>query len=223
MTGVEWAIWATVAVLGAVYLLGAAVAAVFAADTRAGVSSSALPEAADSRVGDLPAPAEAVAAGRGLALFAGVCAAFTLALALSTYTAARPWQFATAGAAMLALLVVSHLVLGATPVRTNNLLRRMLAPVARLLASSVRISPINRVMNHGLRPAVTAESPAGDVTAALAQNLERLERTSLEGDNGELRMIKAVLSMDTARVREIMRPRVDMVTARADARPEQLT
>jgi CBS domain containing-hemolysin-like protein len=67
-----------------------------------------------------------------------------------------------------------------------------------------------------------AGSSATDVTAALAQNLERLEQTGLDDDSGELRMIKAVLSMDTARVREIMRPRVDMVTARADSTPGQL-
>jgi CBS domain containing-hemolysin-like protein len=61
-----------------------------------------------------------------------------------------------------------------------------------------------------------------DVTAALATSLEHLERSGADGEHGELRMIKAVLSMDTARVREIMRPRVDMVTARADSTTEQL-
>lgn len=229
MTGAEWAVWAAFAVLAAIYLVSAAVAALFAVNTRPDASTAAPPGGADSLpllppgAAEAAETAEAVAAGRGLALFAGIGAAFTLAVALSRFTSAQAWQYAAAAATMLALLVVLHLLLGATPVRRSSQLRRLLAPAATLLARSARVLPIERVLNPGRRPAVAADSPPADVTAALAQNLERLERTGLEGDNGELRMIKAVLSMDTARVREIMRPRVDMVTARADASPEQLT
>lgn len=223
MTGVELAVWAALAVLAAIYLVGAAVAAVFAVSARPDVPTAAPPGGADSHPPETAGTAETVAAGRGLALLAGIGAAFTVAVALSRFTSARAWQYAVAAAAMIALLVAVQLFLGATPVRRNRQLRRLLSPAAGLLALSIRVLPIERVLNPGQRPVVTAGSPPGDVTAALAQNLERLERTGLEGDHGELRMIKAVLSMDTARVREIMRPRVDMVTARADASPEQLT
>jgi CBS domain containing-hemolysin-like protein len=220
MTGVEFAVWALAAVLGAVYLLGATMAAAFAADPPAGGSSDAPPDAAGDHAGGLPVAAEAVAAGRGLALLAGTYAAFALAVATSRFTSAQPWQLATAAAAMLALLAALHLGLAALPARLNSQLRRLLAPAAMILVRTVRIPPIDRVLKPGPRPAATTAPPSGDVTAVLAQDLER---TGPDGDSGELRMIKAVLSMDTARVREIMRPRVDMVTARADASPEQLT
>jgi CBS domain containing-hemolysin-like protein len=229
MTGFEWAVWAALAVLAAIYLVGAAVAAVFAVNTRPDASTAAAPGGADSLpllppgAAETAETAEAVAAGRGLALLAGIGAAFTLAVALSRFTSAQAWQYVAGAAAMIALLVAVQVFLGATTVRRSSQLRRLLTSAARLLAGSARVLSIERVLNPGRRPVVTAGSPPEDVTAALAQNLERLERTGLEGDNGELRMIKAVLSMDTARVREIMRPRVDMVTAGADASPEQLT
>jgi CBS domain containing-hemolysin-like protein len=98
--------------------------------------------------------------------------------------------------------------------------RSLIAPIRRLLAPLARLPVVSALRP---RPGATGTAPVPPsplaVTAALA---ESIEQSRLDGDSGELRMIKAVLSMDTARVREIMRPRVDMVTARADASAEQL-
>ncbi|MBI4219856.1 MAG: HlyC/CorC family transporter [Chloroflexi bacterium] len=68
-------------------------------------------------------------------------------------------------------------------------------------------------------PAAPPAAPG--VPAALAADLHRLQQTGVDGESGELRMVRAVLSMDTARVREIMRPRVDMVAIRSDATPQE--
>lgn len=52
---------------------------------------------------------------------------------------------------------------------------------------------------------------------ALQESLSVLQAAGISTGPGEARMIRAILDMDTARVREVMRPRVDMIAAPADS------
>ena len=54
----------------------------------------------------------------------------------------------------------------------------------------------------------------------LEDNLDLLEAVGIKTREGELRMIRGVLRMDSVRVREVMRPRVDMVVSPVEAEPD---
>ena len=85
------------------------------------------------------------------------------------------------------------------------------------------VLPIGRLL-HGIcslplvRGVITPTSGAEQVDPkseddALDDGLSLLEAAGVSADPGELEMIRAVLRLDRARVREIMQPRVDMVAA----------
>jgi CBS domain containing-hemolysin-like protein len=66
----------------------------------------------------------------------------------------------------------------------------------------------------------TYEEAAGEqASAVLKESLDYLEEAQIPPGQEELRMIRGILRMDTVKVREIMRPRVDMVAAPVDAEP----
>ena len=57
----------------------------------------------------------------------------------------------------------------------------------------------------------------------MLESLDRLEAAQIPEGQEELRMIRGVLRMDTVKVREIMRPRVDMVAATVNSDLEAVT
>lgn len=69
---------------------------------------------------------------------------------------------------------------------------------------------------------------AGDETAgqeaseALKESLDFLEESHIPAEESELRMIRGILRMDTVKVREIMQPRPDMITASVASSPEDV-
>jgi CBS domain containing-hemolysin-like protein len=69
---------------------------------------------------------------------------------------------------------------------------------------------------------------AGDETAgqeaseALQESLDLLEEAHIPAEASELQMIRGILRMDSVKVREIMRPRPDMVVAPAEAKPDDI-
>ncbi len=74
---------------------------------------------------------------------------------------------------------------------------------------------------------ITGRTP-GDVVAgqeaseALQESLDLLEVQHIPAGQSELQMIRGILRMDTVKVREIMRPRPDMVVAPVDAAPDEI-
>ena len=66
------------------------------------------------------------------------------------------------------------------------------------------------------------ETSGLEASEALKESLDLLEEDQIPADESELRMIRGILRMDTVKVREIMRPRPDMVIAPVDSRPEDL-
>jgi len=98
-----------------------------------------------------------------------------------------------------------------------------------------RLAPMNALLNltmaiPGLRaflsPGESRNGGADDedaVAAVLEENLDILEAAGVPVDQRELHMIRGILRMDRVRVREIMRPRVDMIVAPVDADPDAVT
>ena len=56
-----------------------------------------------------------------------------------------------------------------------------------------------------------------DMNATLQESLDYLEEAVIPEEAEELRMIRGVLRMDSVRVREIMVPRVDIVSISGNA------
>jgi CBS domain containing-hemolysin-like protein len=104
--------------------------------------------------------------------------------------------------------------------------RRLLGPVATALNYVSGFSwpswlgRISRLSPDGATPAA---SPGQAVSEALKENLDLLEEAGIPIEQRELRMIRGILRMDTVKVREVMRPRVDMVSAGADMVVDDLT
>lgn len=74
---------------------------------------------------------------------------------------------------------------------------------------------------------ITGRSPGDEVAEkeaneALKEGLDRLEDAQIPAMESELQMIRGILRMDTVKVREIMRPRPDMVIAPVTAPPDEI-
>ena len=107
--------------------------------------------------------------------------------------------------------------------RFRNRLRPAITPVAftlRICASLSGVSLMSSVIT-GRKPGAAASDE--EVSAALRESLDRLEAARIPEGQEELRMIRGVLRMDTVKVREIMRPRVDMVASAVDSDLEAIT
>ncbi|MCH7734878.1 MAG: HlyC/CorC family transporter [Chloroflexi bacterium] len=216
MTVEPWLAWLAFGTSIALYIAGAATAATFGpgplAWARAGNGSSSAAIAGEGlppNVARLNFGAIA-SASRTIAAISLISASFALAFALSTTSLSFSASLAIAGAAlasgMLALAaIVTRLEL---PGRTRT--RAAVLPVGRLLH---RICSLPYV-----RAVITTTSGADQLDPkseddALDDGLSLLEAAGVSADPGELEMIRAVLRLDRARVREIMQPRVDMVAA----------
>ncbi len=74
---------------------------------------------------------------------------------------------------------------------------------------------------------ITGRTPGDEVAGqeaseALKESLDLLEEQHIPAEESELQMIRGILRMDTVKVREIMRPRPDMVIAPVTAEPEEM-
>ena len=107
--------------------------------------------------------------------------------------------------------------------RFRDRLRPAITPVAftlKICASLSGVSLMSSVIT-GRKPGAAASDE--EVSAALRESLDRLEAARIPEGQEELRMIRGVLRMDTVKVREIMRPRVDMVASAVDSDLEAIT
>lgn len=74
---------------------------------------------------------------------------------------------------------------------------------------------------------ITGRTPGDEVAGqeaseALKESLDLLEEQHIPAEESELQMIRGILRMDTVKVREIMRPRPDMVIAPVSAPPDEM-
>ncbi|MBI4306114.1 MAG: hypothetical protein HY678_07315, partial [Chloroflexi bacterium] len=211
MTGEERAAWAALAAFGSINVTALVIAAILRVP-----DASRSQKANGHAARNVAQNARASAGATAIAFVAALGAAFSLAFALGARGGIAPWLVAVIGLAFAS--VVAGLYVGAGAIRLEGAVN-LAAPLVPLLARLTRLPGVERI-HAGPAPSI-APAAAQGVPATLAQDLDRLQQTGLNAESGELRMIRAVLSMDTARVREIMRPRVDMVAIRADASPQQ--
>ena len=66
------------------------------------------------------------------------------------------------------------------------------------------------------------EAAGQEASEALKESLDLLEEAHIPAEESELQMIRGILRMDTVKVREIMRPRPDMVIASVSAAPDEI-
>lgn len=74
---------------------------------------------------------------------------------------------------------------------------------------------------------ITGRTPGDEVAGqeaseALKESLDLLEEQHIPAEESELQMIRGILRMDTVKVREIMRPRPDMVIASVESTPDEI-
>ena len=74
---------------------------------------------------------------------------------------------------------------------------------------------------------ITGRTPGDEVAGqeaseALKESLDLLEEQHIPAEESELQMIRGILRMDTVKVREIMRPRPDMIVASVEANADEI-
>ncbi|MBM3956777.1 MAG: HlyC/CorC family transporter, partial [Gemmatimonadetes bacterium] len=125
-----------------------------------------------------------------------------------------------AGAGVTALGATAiHLAAARLGPDIRGWLRPWLAPLNALLHRAMAIPGVNAFLS----PPESLNGPAAGedaVAAVLEEDLDILQAAGIPVDPRELHMIRGILRMDRVRVREIMRPRVDMVVAPLDSDPD---
>ena len=129
---------------------------------------------------------------------------------------------AGSGAGLVAGLATS-VAASAIGHRFPYLIRPAMSPVAFALRFGAMITGVSLMTSVVTGRQHGAAASDEEVSAALLESLDRLETAQIPEGQEELRMIRGVLRMDTVKVREIMRPRVDMVAATVDSDLEALT
>ena len=152
-------------------------------------------------------------------LLAGA-AAFSVAL---DGTPASAYAIAAGSGASLGAGVATVVLSSAIGNRFRGHLRPVIAPIAFTLRIGAFLSGVSLMSSviTGRKPGAGASDE--EVSAALRESLDRLEAARIPEGEEELRMIRGVLRMDSVKVREIMRPRVDMVAATVDSDLEAVT
>ena len=120
---------------------------------------------------------------------------------------------AITGGALLQVLAAT------TAGRLNGGLRPIVRPVAATLSLVSAMPGISHVTKIAVAHARGEEE---EVSATLQESLDLLEEARIPVPEGELRMIRGILRMDTVKVREIMRPRPDVVAAPCDSDPADI-
>ena len=156
---------------------------------------------------------------RIMSLLAGA-AAFSVALEGSLEVV---YAIAAGSGAGLAAGLSTSVVSSAIGHRFPHLIRPAMSPVAFALRFGALITGVSLVTSVVTGRQHGAAASDEEVSAALLESLDRLETAQIPEGQEELRMIRGVLRMDSVRVREIMRPRVDMVAATVNSDLEAIT
>ena len=214
MTVDPWVAWLSLGISITIYLLSTVMASVYGAGPIAWTRGK---NGADPEGGGLP-PIVArldfngiTATARGLALVSAVAAAFSIASALSDTSLSVSSSLSVAGLALaLGYFTVSIIVTRAN-FSSKNRARSLSLPLARLI-NRLNGMPFFRLVTT--RQGIFDNDPKSE-DEALDDGLSLLEAAGISPDPDELEMIRAVMRLDRARIREIMQPRVDMVAADA--------
>ena len=113
----------------------------------------------------------------------------------------------------LSIGVILHIIASAICSMWISNLRSLTFPIGTLLNFLSGLPLISKVISFLLSRGLGNEAVDQDVYANLQERLEQLEDDVIPADEEELKMIRGILRMDTVKVREIMVPRVDMITA----------
>ena len=128
------------------------------------------------------------------------------------------WVLVAAGGV---ILVGAFLILGLATYSVSRFSQLLVPPVRqirRALETAASL-PLVRLALPSVGQVDTAENGHANPTE-LEDNLGLLEAVGIKTHEEELRMIRGVLRMDSVRVREVMRPRVDMVVSPVEAEPD---
>jgi CBS domain containing-hemolysin-like protein len=149
------------------------------------------------------------ATARGFGLISAVAAAFSIASALSDTSLSVSSSLSVAGLALaLGYFTVSIIVMRSN-FSSKSRARSLSLPLARLINRLIGM-PFFRLVTT--RQGILDDDPKSE-DEALDDGLSLLEAAGISPDPDELEMIRAVMRLDRARIREIMQPRVDMIAA----------
>ncbi|MBT3942533.1 MAG: HlyC/CorC family transporter [Chloroflexi bacterium] len=146
-----------------------------------------------------------------------VVTATALFVALSEYVSDQSQLGVIVGVGVIGGLALVHVIAGALRLNERSGTEKAVRPLEVLFEGIALIPGLRALLLRASGTPAFIENPDDVVTAAFEQNLDLLEAAGVATDVEELRMIRGVLDLDTTRVREIMRPRVDMVVAEAEA------
>ncbi|MCH8102325.1 MAG: HlyC/CorC family transporter [Chloroflexi bacterium] len=216
MTVEPWLAWLAFGISIALYIAGAVTAATFGpghlawARARNGTTGAvAAGEALPPSVARLNFGAIA-SASRLVAAVSLISASFALAFALSTASVSLGASLAIAGAALATGMLASAAIVTRLELSRRIRTRKAILPAGRFLHAICSLPYVRGVITPASGADQDDPKSEDDV---LDDGLSLLEAAGVSADPGELEMIRAVLRLDRARVREIMQPRVDMVAA----------
>ena len=156
-------------------------------------------------------------ASRAFAYVSIVVIAVTLFIALGDIISDQSQLGLVVTLGLICSLGLVHIIAGLLHLVERRVVQKLVTPFEKLFEAFVWIPGLRSLLLKVSGTPATLENSDDLVTAAFEQNLDLLEAAGVATDVEELRMIRGVLDLDTTRVREIMRPRVDMVVGEADA------
>ena len=222
MTIDPWVAWLSLGISIAFYLLSTFMASVYGAGPIAWTRGN---NDTDSEGEGLP-PVVArldfngiAATARGFGLISAISTAFSIAAALSDTSLSVGGSLSVAGLAIaLGYFTVSIIIVRAN-FSSKMRARSLSLPLARLMNRLIGV-PVFRLATT--RQSIMDDDDPKSEDEALDDGLSLLEAVGISPDPGELEMIRAVMRLDRARIREIMQPRVDMVAADASMSLDEL-
>ena len=222
MTIDPWVAWLSLGISIAFYLLSTFMASVYGAGPIAWTRGN---NDTDSEGEGLP-PVVArldfngiAATARGFGLISAISTAFSIAAALSDTSLSVGGSLSVAGLAIaLGYFTVSIIIVRAN-FSSKMRARSLSLPLARLMNRLIGV-PVFRLAT--IRQTILDDDDPKSEDEALDDGLSLLEAVGISPDPGELEMIRAVMRLDRARIREIMQPRVDMVAADASMSLDEL-
>ena len=222
MTIDPWVAWLSLGISIAFYLLSTFMASVYGAGPIAWTRGN---NGTDSEGDGLP-PVVArldfngiTATARGLGLISAISAAFSIAAALSDTSLSVDGSLSVAGLAIALGYFTVSIVMVRANFSSQMRARSLSLPLARLMNRLIGV-PVFRLATT--RQSMLDDDDPKSEDEALDDGLSLLEAAGISPDPGELEMIRAVMRLDRARIREIMQPRVDMVAADASMSLDEL-
>ncbi len=156
-------------------------------------------------------------ASRAVVYMSLVVAPAALFVALGEYVSDEIQRGVFAAGGIIGGLTIIHIIAGVARLNERQGVEMFVRPIEKVFEAITRIPGLRSPLMRAAVTAASFDSSDDVVTAAFEQNLDLLEAAGVATDAEELRMIRGVLDLDTTRVREIMRPRVDMVVVEAEA------